>query len=415
MPEPTHLSCVRCGRRHALAAHTRGCDACLAQGIASNLTVSYDDWPALDRGSLPAEPRSMWRYAALLHARAQDAVSLGEGLTPLLEASRLGLGALWIKDESQNPTWSFKDRLASAAVTMARQMKARVIVASSSGNAGASTAAYAARAGLACVILTTQAAGGAMLTQMRAYGAMLLKVPTSADRWAVLAEGVARHGWFPTTAYFGPAIGSGPFGIEGYKTLAYEIAESMDWDVPEWCAIPACYGDSLYGIHKGFEDLRQLGWIQRTPRLLAAEVSGSLTEALESETDRLPVCPIEPPSIASSIAAAQGTYQGLAALRATRGVAVRVRNEDILAWQGRLGRAVGVYAEPSSVATLPAIERLRAQGVIAPGDRVVSLLTAAGLKDNAVAETHLPMAPSIQPTLAAALQSLKEHYGFVPD
>lgn len=291
MPQPTHLACVRCSKRFALTDFARGCDACLAQGVAANLTVGYDAWPALERAALPAGPHSMWRYAELLHAPADQAVSLGEGLTPLLPAQRLGLGPLWFKDESQNPTWSFKDRLASAAVTMARRMGARVIVASSSGNAGASAAAYAAQAGLACVVLTTQNAGGAMVTQMRAYGAMLLKVPTSADRWTVLSEGVARHGWFPTTAYFGPAVGSNAMGIEGYKTLAYEIAEAMDWDVPDWCAIPACYGDSLYGMYKGFDDLRRLGWITRVPRLLAAEVSGSLTAALGTDKDTLPACP----------------------------------------------------------------------------------------------------------------------------
>jgi threonine synthase len=412
MPQPTHLACVRCSKRFALTDFARGCDACLAQGVAANLTVGYDAWPALERAALPAGPHSMWRYAELLHAPADQAVSLGEGLTPLLPAQRLGLGPLWFKDESQNPTWSFKDRLASAAVTMARRMGARVIVASSSGNAGASAAAYAAQAGLACVVLTTQNAGGAMVTQMRAYGAMLLKVPTSADRWTVLSEGVARYGWFPTTAYFGPAVGSNAMGIEGYKTLAYEIAEAMDWDVPDWCAIPACYGDSLYGMYKGFDDLRRLGWITRVPRLLAAEVSGSLTAALGTDKDTLPACPLAAPTAATSIGAAQGTYQGLVALRATQGLSVHVSSEDILYWQGRLGRSEGLYSEPSSVATLPAIARLRERGVIAPRDRVVSLLTATGLKDNPLAEQHLAQAPSILPTLDAALQSLKEHYGF---
>ncbi|MBN9411229.1 MAG: pyridoxal-phosphate dependent enzyme [Burkholderiales bacterium] len=413
MRESTHLTCIRCGKRFALADHVRGCDACAAQGVAANLTVGYDaPWPALRPEGLPRGPHSMWRYADLLHAPADAAVSLGEGLTPLLDMPRLGLGPLWFKDESRNPTWSFKDRLASAAVTMARRMGARVIACSSSGNAGAATAAYAARAGLPCVVLTTENAGGAMVTQMQAYGALLLKVPTSADRWTVLVEAVARHGWFPTTAYFGPVIGSSPLGIEGYKTIAYEIAEAMDWDVPEWCAVPACYGDSLYGIWKGFDDLRALGWTRRMPRLLAAEVSGSITGAMAEGGDVPPVRPLAAPSSAASIAAAQGTLQGLMALRASRGVSVHVPDEDILRWHARLGPAEGVYAEPASVATLPAIERLRADGTIAPHDRVVSLLTASGLKDNPVAERHLPPVPRTAPRLDAALATLKEHYGF---
>lgn len=412
MAEPTGLKCVRCGKAFDLAAHARGCDACLAHGVSTNLTVAYAGLAALAPAQLLDAERSMWRYAALLHAPAHEAVSLGEGLTPMLTADRLGLGPLWIKDEGRNPTWSFKDRLASAAVTMARRMGARVMVASSSGNAGAATAAYAARAGMPCIVLTTQAAGGAMLTQMNAHGAMLLKVPTSVDRWKILSAGVERHGWFPTTVYFGPAIGSNPMGIEGYKTIAYEIAEAMDWQVPDWCAIPACYGDSLYGVWKGFEELLALGWTDRVPRFLAAEVSGSLTQAMAEGIDMPPVRPLEKPSLAASIAAAQGTYQGLAALRATHGVAVYVADADIFDWQAKLGRLEGLYAEPAAVATLPAIAQLRANGTIGANETVVSLLTASGLKDNAAAEGWQRPAPVIAPDLGAAVHALKDHYGY---
>jgi len=412
MAEPTGLKCVRCGKAFALTAHAHGCDACLAAGVSANLTLVYDTRPALAPAQLLHDQRSMWRYAPLLHAPADAAVSLGEGLTPMLTAERLGLGPLWIKDESRNPTWSFKDRLASAAVTMARRMGARVIAASSSGNAGAATAAYAARAGMPCVLLTTQAAGGAMVTQMNSYGAMLLRVPTSADRWKILSVGVEQHGWFPTTVYFGPAPGSNPMGIEGYKTIAYEIAEAMDWQVPDWCAIPAAYGDSLYGMWKGFEELRALGWTDRVPRFLAAEVSGSLVQAMAEGVDMPPVRSLPRPSMAASIAATQGTYQGLAALRATQGAAVYVANADIADWQARLARLEGLYAEPAAVATFPAIAQLRADGTIGANETVVSLLTASGLKDNTAAEAWQRPAPVIAPEFGAAVQALEEHYGY---
>jgi threonine synthase len=251
-----------------------------------------------------------------------------------------------------------------------------------------------------------------MLTQMRAYGAMLLTVPASADRWRVLSAAVERYGWYPTTVYFGPAIGSNPMGVEGYKTIAYEIAEAMDWQVPDWCAIPACYGDSLYGIWKGFEEMRALGWIERVPRLLAAEVSGSLTQAMEQGLEMPPVRELAHASVATSIGAAQGTYQGVAALRASQGRAVFVEDAEILAWQARLARLEGLYAEPAAVATLPAIARLREGGVIAGDATVVALLTATGLKDNAAAETHLPPVPEIEPSVAAAVRALKENYGY---
>ena len=238
MTRPIRLQCVRCSKHFPIEAYGRGCDACLERGIAANLAVAYDVPVDITRDRLPARSESMWRYEALLHASADEAVTLGEGLTPLVGMHELGLGPLWMKDESRNPTWSFKDRLASSAITLAVKMGARVIASSSSGNAGAATAAYAARAGLPCVVLTYAAAAGPMLTQMRSYGAMVLSVPNSADRWRVLSVAVERYGWYPTTVYFGPATGSNPLGIEGYKTIAYEIAEAMDWQTPDWCAVP---------------------------------------------------------------------------------------------------------------------------------------------------------------------------------
>ena len=136
---PTGLNCIRCSKSFPLTAFSCHCDACASAGVAANLTVAYVAPPSLKVGDLPSLPRSMWRYAAFLHARAEDAVSLGEGMTPLVPIDKLGIGPLWLKDESRNPTWSFKDRLASAAVTMAKRLGAKVIASSSSGNAGAAT------------------------------------------------------------------------------------------------------------------------------------------------------------------------------------------------------------------------------------------------------------------------------------
>lgn len=412
MSSPIGLKCIRCSKAFPLSAYAKGCDDCSRAGVGANLTVAYAGLPPLTRGDLRAEPRSMWRYAALLPASAAEAVSLGEGMTPLVRVDKLGIGPLFLKDESRNPTWSFKDRLASAAVTMARKLGAKVIASSSSGNAGAATAAYAARAGLPCVIVTYQAAAGPMLTQMLAYGAMLVSVPQSADRWRVVSAAVERFGWYPTTVYYGPAVGSNPFGIEGYKTIAYEIAEAMDWKSPDWCAVPVCYGDALYGMWKGFEELRALGWIDRVPRFLAAEVSGSLTCAMDRDLEMPPVVERATPSLATSIGAIQGTHQGVATLRASHGRSVAVGDDDIMAWQKKLATGEGIYAEPSAVATLPAIERLRASGVIAKDASVVALLTATGLKDTASSDRVLRPAPQIEGSIDAAVRALKESYGF---
>jgi len=415
MAIPVHLACIRCSASYPLTAYARGCPTCATAGIHANLTVRYAHGPRAERPPARGPHQSIWRFDALLPAGAAEAVSLGEGGTALVNATRLGLGDVWIKDESRNPTGSFKDRLASASVTMARKLRAQVICSSSSGNAGAATAAYAAKAGLPCVVVTYQGASGPLVTQIRAYGAMVLSVPTSADRWNVLSSLVDSHRWYPTSVYYGPAVGSNPYGIEGYKTLAYEIAEALDWQAPDWCVLPVCYGDSLYGIWKGFDEMRAAGWIERVPRLVAAEVSGSFVAALADNIDMPPTRTLPRASIATSIGATQGTYQGMHAIRATRGRALHVADDDILAWQRRLAHAEGIWAEPAAAATLPAIDALRKEGVIRDEHRVVALLTAGGLKDPAPTQAALPALPTVTGDPKAALAALKEHYGYDAD
>jgi threonine synthase len=212
----------------------------------------------------------------------------------------VGVPRLLVKDESRNPTWSFKDRLAAAAVSMARQFGAGVIGCSSSGNAGAAGAA------------------GAMMTQMQAYGAMVVATRDKGDRWTLLRRAVEQLGWYPTTPYFGPPAGSNAYGVEGYKTIAYEIAEQLGWQAPAWCALPVAYGDALAGVWRGFEDLARLGLIATLPRMIASEIYGSLAEALRTDAASVPVVTADHPSLAASIATVQSTCQALHTLFAPR-------------------------------------------------------------------------------------------------
>src|SRR5471030_1686906 len=284
MPTPSALVCVRCATAFSVDSYAQDCAACRAKGAPANLTVTYSGTPGAgaSKEEIRGNRGSMWRWDAFLHASSADAVTLGEGNTPLLPAPALGLGDVWIKDESRNPTWSFKDRLGSGALTMAKRFGAKVIASSSSGNAGAAAAAYAAKAGIPCVVFTFVGSAGPLVLQMRAYGAMVVKVNDKADRWRLQSLGVKEFGWYPTSPFFGPVVGSNPYGMEGYKTIAYEVAEAFDWQPPDWCVLPVCYGDALYGMWKGFEDLKALGWIDRVPRFVAAEVSGSLTQGMAS-------------------------------------------------------------------------------------------------------------------------------------
>jgi threonine synthase len=414
MPKPTALACVRCSARYPVDHYDRDCPACRTGGAPANLTVVYDAVPGIgtERDAIRRDRGSMWRWHGFLHASADEAVTLGEGNTPLLHAPSLGLGDVWIKDESRNPTWSFKDRLGSGALTMAKKVGARVIASSSSGNAGASAAAYAAKAGIPCVVFTFMGSAGPLVTQMRTYGTMLVKVADKADRWRLQTLGVREFGWYPTSPFFGPVVGSNPYGMEAYKTIAYEIAEAFDWQPPDWCVLPVCYGDALFGVWKGFEELKALGWIDRTPRLVAAEVSGSLAAAIEGGDAMPPESPRNAPSIATSIGALQGTVQALDVLLKTRGAAVTIPDDDLRRWVLTLAAKEGLWPEASSAAPFAAIERLRAQGTIKPNERCVALLTAAGLKDPGPIEQALPEAPLVQGGLKELMAALKSAYGF---
>ena len=174
-----------------------------------------------------------------------------------------------------------------------------------------------------------------------------------------------------------------PFVGEGAKMLAYEIAEQMDWAVPDWCVLPVCYGDALLGMWRGFEDMMTFGWTDRMPRMVAAEVSGSLGAALADGSDAPPDMRINEPTVAVSIGASRGTYQALDIIRRSGGAALTIGNEEMMHWQQTLAGGEGIYVELSSAAGPAAIAQLEQTGRIGKHDSVVTLLTASGLKDSA--------------------------------
>ncbi|MDC7789013.1 pyridoxal-phosphate dependent enzyme [Rhodoplanes sp. TEM] len=405
------LRCLRCGTLYPPDHHAEDCPAC--RPVArSNLVVAYDETLMRPRPKPDAAaPRGLWRWGDVLPVTAGEGVSLGEGGSPLHHLARtgaaLGLDRLHAKDETRNPTWSFKDRLACMAVSVAKRMGARVVVSSSTGNAGAAAAAYAAKAGLRCVVFTTRGAAGPMLTQMRAYGAEVVETQTKADRWILMEHAVRNFGWFPTSPFFGPVVGSNPYGIEGYKTLAYEIAEAMDWQVPDWCVLPVCYGDALVGLWRGFEEMRAFGWTDRTPRFVAAEVYGSLAAALADGGDVPPEMPKTRDTVAGSIGATRGTFQALDVLRRSGGTAVAVADADAMRWQARLAADEGLYVEPSTAVAFAAIQTLRGDDRIARSATVVALLTASGLKDPAATDAVAAPALPVPADTGAALAALR--------
>jgi len=420
MPLPsmvaTPLECLRC---HAVYDDQRlwsGCPRCARDGVNVNLTVrcSIASLGPLTPDSFPASPRSLWRFRRLLPLGEAEAVSLGEGATPLVHLERLGrrlgLPRLYAKDESQNPTWSYKDRLCSLAVSHAVATGARVITISSTGNHGASTAAYAARAGLPCVIFTVDSVPDTMKTLMQAYGAAVVACPTSEARWTLMREGIERCGWYPASGFAMPPIGSNPFGIEGYKTIAYEIAEDLDWTAPDIVAVPSCYSDGLYGIWKGWAELFTLGLVKTRPRMLAAEPFGPLAHALERKLEG-PEKVVAGSSVAFSIASPYGTYQGLVALRESGGLGVPITDEGIFEAQRALAGDEGVYAEPSAIVGLTAVMQLARASRLDPAQVIAVVLTSGGLKDYGASRAWLPPVPRAGADFDETLGVLEDSYG----
>jgi threonine synthase len=417
------LRCVRCGAEYPTDGAFAGCERCERAGKPANVQVVYDEAElragARRVGRATRAPADMWHYRDLLPVSPKNVTSLGEGGTPLLPVPRLGraigVPRLHVKDESRNPTGSFKDRLAAAAVSAARQLGREVVVGSSSGNAGAAVAALAARAGLPCVMFTTAQFPLAMKTQMEVLGAHLLAAPTLRDRWRLVEEGVRRHGWFPVTVYRYPYFGSNAYGIEGYKTIGYEIVDQLD-GAPDAIVVPVGAGDAFSGIFKALTEYRRAGVIDTVPPLHAAEVFGPLELALASGADVVTEAPTHGvTTVAISVGSTMSTFQALDVLRRSGGSARSASNAEMLAAQRDLATLEGIWVETSSALSVAVIPKLVAAGALDPDGLVVAVLTATGLKDPDTTARELAPIPATTSDFDTAAQALRSAYGFDPD
>ena len=414
------LRCLRCGAEYPHGVYLNGCSRCATEESRSNLTCVFD-YDALRDGNTFSKrsdgPRGLWRWHQLLPANVQGATTLAEGGTPLLRLRRLGdawgLPNLYAKDETRNPTWSYKDRLNAVGISAAAQRGATTITVSSTGNHGASTAAYAARAGLPCVVFTTSSVPTTMKTLMQSYGAYVVALPTLEDRWRIMADAVAEFGWYPMSNGSWPPVGSTPYGVEGYKSIAYEIWEEWPMMVPDFVVVPTAYGDGLYGTWKGFKELAELGATDRRPRMIASEPFGPLAHALAHDLEEGEPVPAGK-TVSFSIGSPLGTHQALTALRESQGAAYAVSDDETMEAQGELARLEGIFAEPSSCTALAATRKALASGTLDELDTVCVVLTSSGLKDPLATHERLGPVPEPEPTLAAVLQDLERRYGYVP-
>ncbi len=321
------------------------------------------------------------RWAPLLPPLAPN-LSLGEGGTALIESARIsrwiGLDSpVWLKDESRNPTWSHKDRLNYCIVSAALAIGARGIAVASTGNHGASAAAYASRAGLRCVVISTPGAQPAFEHFQAALGSTFILVPPQ-ERWPVLRRIVDETGFMPASNLTRFHTGN-PFGPEGYKTLAYELFAQLGGQVPGTVVMPTGYGELLFGVAKGFRELKNLGVSTKLPRILSAEpaVRGPLAYAMAHNQAAAEVS--GPGSLAAGIACTVSSYRGTVALRDGSGRALTFQ-ESTLAEALRELAHEGLWQEYSGVAGLAALREAKQRGEPIE-EPVVAVLTSTGLKD----------------------------------
>jgi threonine synthase len=398
------LRCTGCGRETGLDQLYK-CPSCGRILEVQYRAEAYQR--AASAGSLLAPGGdSIWSFRELLPiARSIEPVSLGEGCTALLPARRLGLPAdanrIRLKLESTNPTGSFKDRPVSVAVTKAVELGVTGVITASSGNAGASVAAYAARAELPAVVLVPDGLPASKLTQIAMYGATLVAVRGHFSRAFALARQVAdEQGWYNVTTTFLSA-----YPTEGNKTVAFELFQQLG-EVPDHVLVPVGSGPLLVGALKGFRELVRLGVTDRVPAMTAIQAEGCapIVRAFNAG-DHEVVAWEDPRTVATGINDPLQGYADdgsltLASVRDTGGVVTAVSDEAILVAAELLARAEGVFAEPTGAAAVAALAPLYRSGFLGAGDSVVALVTGHGLKDPGAMTGLLDPPIVIEPDIA---------------
>jgi len=378
----THLECSLCGERYAADELHTLCPNCHRPLLAIyDLAAVKAAW---DRDSLAVREPNLWRYREVLPMRDMDkAIKLGEGYTPLLHARRLGealgLPHLYIKDESLNPTGSFKARGLCVAVSRAWELGVEEVVIPSAGNAAGAMAAYAARAGLRAHVFMPADVPQPFRLECQALGAEVTLVKgliTDCGREA--QKGVEKHGWFPVSTL------KEPYRLEGKKTMGYELAEQFNWRLPDVVVYPTGGGTGLIGMWKAFAELGELGWIDgHRPRMVAVQSEGCapIPRAFHAG-DEFAAPWEEAHTVAAGlrVPAAVGDFLMLRALRESGGTAVAVSDAALVAAQKRMARLEGIFACPEGGATLAALEKLLAAGRVSPEERIVLFNTGTGLK-----------------------------------
>ena len=413
MAQILELRCPLCGRSYQPEDVPYFCPHC---GQVGTLEVLYDYQDlrrSLDRDALSSNREmTMWHYKTLLPV-GEDAVvpPLAVGWTPLYDTPRLaehlGLKHVWVKDDGRNPTASLKDRASALVVTRAVEQGLRVVSTASTGNAAAALAGMSAAAGIKSIIFVPATAPEAKIAQLLVYGATVLLIEDTYDvAFDLCYEMCLSENWYCRNT------GLNPYTTEGKKTVAYEIAEQSNWQVPDVVIVSVGDGNILAGVYKGFWDLKQLGWIERIPRLIGVQALGSspLVTAWEQNISAQDMQPVDAQTIADSISAGvpRDRAKALRAVRETTGAFLAVSDEEIVSAIPQLARLSGVFAEPAAAATFAGAQRAVESGLIRSDEQVVLLITGNGLKDVKRAQQSVGEGIRVPPDLTAIQYAIKK-------
>ena len=377
-----NLECSFCHREYEARRVHNVCTEC-----AKPLLVRYDlkrIAKFLTRQALYARRSDLWRYREVLPVRREDnIISLGEGWTPLHHAknlgSALGMTALYVKDESVNPTQSFKARGMAVAVSMARELGLKKLAAPSAGNAAGALAAYCAHAGLESYIFMPRDTPRANVIECEVTGAHVTLIDgLITDCGAEVARRKEAEGWFDVSTL------KEPYRVEGKKTLGYELAEQSAWTLPDVIVYPTGGGTGLVGMWKAFDEMQELGWIDsKRPRMVSVQAEGCapIGRAFE-KGERFAAEFPNAATVASGLRVpkAIGDFLILDAIRESDGTAIAVTDEELVAGAREIGRREGIFASPEGGACVPALRKLLDKGRVKPDERVVLFNTGSGIK-----------------------------------
>ncbi|MEJ7847857.1 MAG: threonine synthase [Pyrinomonadaceae bacterium] len=379
----THLECANCAKTYTAGQLHNLCTEC-----GKPLLVRYDLEKAartLTKDSLKTRESSLWRYREVLPVEnPENIVSFGEGWTPLLTADRLAQTLpvrlnLFIKDEGQNPTQSFKARGMTAAISMAKELGVKKLAVPSAGNAAGAMAAYAARAGMEAYIFMPADTPQANIVECEQTGAFVTLIDgLITDCGKIVAERKDAEGWFDVSTL------KEPYRVEGKKTMGYELAEKFGWNLPDVILYPTGGGTGLIGMWKAFDEMEQMGWIgPKRPKMVSvqSETCAPIVRAF-NEGERFAAEFENASTVASGLRVpkAVGDFLILDAIRASNGTAVTVTDEELVAAVAEIGRLTGIFAAPEGAACLPALRKLIDQDFVKEGETVVIFNTGSGIK-----------------------------------